>query len=470
MSSDSTSSNDFVSPPRENKTSEALFTTDPEHEDLAAPLAPATSAGEATKTRATASRRTGVGTTRRTPTYKGRSARPNADAGMTPGDDLEMRLARIWFWEGAFTRRGINLQQHFTDENFTITDLDLLAHEITGQLSVRRAIGEAKSGTGKDAPKPMDRCLWLAGVARLVNAETADYVTASQVSRKVRQIAARLGVRPMTMDDLQQRETAARIGEVPDIGSHGPTAMAKAKFALKHAKKTKEWERAFWFVRCEVWFLDPWHAVKRTIGLLASLANYWTPVIDDDDQTLLRWLYAEALGVFALNAVLLAGQRLSAERIEWRRWATDRLAEGAVPMHQMKVLSDAVDKFTAGLLGQLNAPTQVHAQAMGTFLPLAPDWTDGLIELIERLAANPLTARGLPRHVDLVVHERLVHRRHVDQQVLDRVDGAFGGELDKMRRQLTAFLRGNARLPDAVDKALGTTTAPPHSANAHDLT
>lgn len=389
---------------------------------------------------------------------RGQSQGRSAATGLSPGEELEMRLARVWFWEGSFTRRGISLQQHFTDENFTITDLDLLAFEVTGQLALRRVIGEAKSGTGKDAPKPMDRCLWLAGVARLVDAEAADYVTASKVSRKVREIASRLDVRPMTKDDLTQREVAVGINEVLDVGSHGPTAMAKAKIALKHAKSDRQWERAYWFVRCEVWFLEPWHAIKRNIGLLDSLANWWTPDIDDDDQALLRWLYSEALGVFALNAVVLAGLRLSAEKNEWRGWATDRLAEGAVPTHQMKVLSAAIDKYTAGLLGRLNAPAQVHAEAMGTFLPTPPDWTESLLELIERLASNPLAARELPRHVDLVVHERLVHRRHVDQQVLDKVDRAASGELDKMRRQLTAFLRGNARLPDAVDKALGTTT------------
>lgn len=379
---------------------------------------------------------------------------------ITAGDELEMRLARVWFWEGSFTRRGINLQQHFTDENFTITDLDLLALDVTGQLTLRRGIGEAKSGTGKDAPKPMDRCLWLAGVSQLVDAHTADYVTAANVSRKVREVAARLGVRPTSMNDLSRRETAVRISEVLDVGSHGPTAMLKAKAAQKHARNQRSWERAFWFVRCEVWFLEPWHAIKRSVGLLDSLANWWTPDIDDDDQAMLRWLYAEALGIFALNSVVLAGLRLASEKNEWRAWAADRLAEGAVPMHQMKVLSSAIDKYTAGLLGRLGAPAQVHTEAMGTFLPAPPEWTDSLLELIERLAANPLTSRHLPRHVDLVVHERLVHRRHIDPRVLARVDGIHSSDLDKMRRQLTAFLRGNARLPDTVDKALATTTTP----------
>lgn len=385
----------------------------------------------------------------------GRSPTP----ALSSGDELEMRLARVWFWEGTFSRRGINLQQHFTDETFTITDLDLLAVQVTGQLAARRSIGEAKSGTGNHAPKPMDRCLWLAGVARLVNASAAEYVAAVNVSRKVRETASRLGVRPMTIADLAQREAAVRVSEVADVGSHGPTAMHKAKFALKQAKNDRHWERAFWFVRCEVWFLDPWHAVKRSIGLLDSLANWWTPEIDDDDQALLRWLYAEALGVFALNAVLLTGQRLGSEKTEWRSWARDRLTEGAIPMHQMRVYAEAADRYVAGLLGKLGARPEVHAEAMGFLVPSTPDWVDAFLELVERLAGDPVVAAQLPRHVDLVVHERLVHRRHVAPDVLKRVDGEHTQALDGFRRQLTAFLRGNARLPETVDKALGTTTS-----------
>jgi hypothetical protein len=420
----------------------------PEHDGEAGPTGPAAAERPAARAVEEARGRPPV-----------QAAPPPASIKLSPGDELEMRLARLWFWEGSFSRRGINLQQHFTDENFTITDLDLLAFEITGQLSARRGIGEAKSGTGKDAPKPMDRCLWLAGVARLVQADSAEYVTALKVSRKIRETAARLSVRPMTIDDLTQREKASGMDAVLDVGSHGPTAMAKAKFAAKHARNDRHWERAFWFVRCEVWFLEPWHAVKRSIGLLDSLANWWTPDIDDDDQALLRWLYAVALGVFTLNAVLLAGHRLGSEKNEWRGWARDRLAEGAVPMHQMRVLSDAVDKYVAGLLGRLKAPVELQVETIGTFLPTVPDWADGLLELVERLAADPATTRDLPRHVDLVVHERLVHRRHVDPVVLGRVDRGQSAELDKLRRQVTAFLRGNARLPEAVDKALGTTTS-----------
>jgi len=44
--------------------------------------------------------------------------------------------------------------------------------------------------------------------------------------------------------------------------------------------------------------------------------------------------------------------------------------------------------------------------------------------------------------------------------VLARVDDGRGAELDRTRRQVTAFLLGNAGLPETVVKALQTATSP----------
>lgn len=63
-----------------------------------------------------------------------------AAAKMTPGDELEVRLARMHFWKGAYTRRGVNLQRHFHPEPLVVTDLDLLAIEITSQLSLMKTM------------------------------------------------------------------------------------------------------------------------------------------------------------------------------------------------------------------------------------------------------------------------------------------------------------------------------------------
>ena len=42
---------------------------------------------------------------------------------LTPGDRLECRVGQVWFWEGYFTRVGIDLISYYGAELIQVTDL-----------------------------------------------------------------------------------------------------------------------------------------------------------------------------------------------------------------------------------------------------------------------------------------------------------------------------------------------------------
>ena len=64
---------------------------------------------------------------------------------LTPGDRLECRVGQVWFWEGYFTRVGIDLISYYGAELIQVTDLDLLAIGLGPGLESHRTIGESKS-------------------------------------------------------------------------------------------------------------------------------------------------------------------------------------------------------------------------------------------------------------------------------------------------------------------------------------
>ena len=72
------------------------------------------------------------------PHAKTQSSRP-----LNRGDEMEMRVARLWFWEGYYSRSGINLKRHYHPEPLLVTDLDLLAYDFGPSLQMRRTIGES---------------------------------------------------------------------------------------------------------------------------------------------------------------------------------------------------------------------------------------------------------------------------------------------------------------------------------------
>lgn len=382
-----------------------------------------------------------------------RSPSTSTTPALAPSDELEVRLARMQFFRGAYTRRGINLERHFHPEPLLVTDLDLLSLELTARLTLSKTIGEAKSGTGKSAPKPLDRAIWVAGLKQLVDADGGIVLTALRPSASMRETVRGLGVTAISVADLDRWEKAHLTPGLEDVGAHGPTAFTVDTHARKTVKAEPELERIYWFLRSEVWFLDSWLATKRLIGGLAVLRCYWTPEVEDDQALALRWMYAETLSILTLHLVVLVGRLQAADLRDWQTTARDRLAEGAVPATNQRALADAFDKYLSHVLGELRAPATMSVEAMGAFHPTPPDWADSLIELLNRLEAFPGLAE-LPRHTDLTMAERLVHRRHVGTEALAAVSSRDPEEFAQMRRQVAAFLRGAVGLPDAIDKAM----------------
>lgn len=378
-----------------------------------------------------------------------------AQGRLDPGDELEIRLARMQFFKGAYTRRGVNLERHFHPEPLLVTDLDLLSFDITARLTLSKTIGEAKSGTGKNAPKPLDRAIWIAGLKQLVDADGAIVITALHPSARVRDTVRSLGVTAMSVDDLDRWETTNLPKDLEDVGAHGPSAFAADALTRKSVKGEPKLERIYWFLRSEVWFLETWQATKRLIGALSELRRHWTPEIDDDAAAALRWMYAEAISILTLQLVVLIGRYQASDQRDWPALVKDRLAEGAIPTSNQRALADAFDKYLAHVVGELKAPPTMIVEVMGAFHPTPPEWADGLIELITRLEASAGLAE-LPRQNDLVITERLVRRRHESEEALAGVSDRAPEEFARMRRQIAAFLRGAVELPDAVDKALNT--------------
>ena len=110
-------------------------------------------------------------------------ARPPQARTPDAGQLLEARVAQLWFWEGFFSRSAVDLTRHFHPEPLQVTDVDLLALDLSPQLSPRRYIGEVKSGTGKNAPKALDRLIWL---RELVGADSGELTIAAAPSERVR--------------------------------------------------------------------------------------------------------------------------------------------------------------------------------------------------------------------------------------------------------------------------------------------
>jgi len=381
-------------------------------------------------------------------------AKTASSSSLTKGDELEARVAQLWFWEGYYARRGIDLRRWLYPEPLVVTDLDLIAYDFSPMLGVAKTIGEVKSGTGKNAPKPLDRIIWLRGLRELVGADAAELTTSAPLSARARELARGLGVRAQSDQDLARREAAVGVADVANLGSQGPEAFSEERSIHGHCSSDRDLERAYWFLRSEVWFLDEVTAAKRTVGLYRQLSTRWTPEIDDVDARTLRWLLAETVSVFTLNTVAVAADALIEDGVHFAARLGERLSAGAVPADAMRRIASDVDKFIGGVLVAAKAPAHIRTEAMGALHPQPPEWAEQFVDLVGRIASSRAAARNLPRQIDLLVFERLTRRRNVPTVAVAKI-GLEDPECGRLIRLIGAFLRGQANIA-VVDKALNT--------------
>ncbi|MFF5575669.1 hypothetical protein [Streptomyces luteogriseus] len=365
-------------------------------------------------------------------------SRPATRKAPQAGELLEARVAQLWFWEGFFSRYGVNLERHY-QEPLVVTDLDLFAFDFTPHLSQVKYIGEVKSGTGKNTEKPLDRIVWLRGLRELVGADAAELTMARGVTGRIRELGRSLDVTAQSLEDFERREGNA-VGNLTDLGAHGVSALHLEWEIRDLCRGEAALDRAFKFLRGEVLFLEPFLAIKQLIDLLQGIGQHWTPRIQDDEARAVRWLAAESVSILTLKLVAAASTAVTVDRSDWDRLVSERLAEGAVPMHEMRKISDAVDKYMAGVLAAAKAAPEIRTEAIGAFLPEPPQYASSLAELCWRLKSDAPVARALPRQLDLFIFERLVKGREIDPLVGGRL-GLGRDSFGHMRRLIAAFLR-----------------------------
>src|ERR1035437_3971838 len=109
----------------------------------------------------------------------------------------------------------------------------------------------------------------------LLTAAGAELTTEKIPSPEVRVLAKSLGVTAQSVKDLHRREESALIADVADLGAQGQQALVMEKQLREFSRRDSDNQRAFWFLRSEVWTMDQWLALKQAITLAEWAVKRW---------------------------------------------------------------------------------------------------------------------------------------------------------------------------------------------------
>jgi hypothetical protein len=338
------------------------------------------------------------------------------------GADLERRVGRTEFNDGALVRLRVPIRVDADSGRDVLTDIDVLAIDVDGRLRISRSILECKSGKGQ-AGEP-DRLLWLAGLQRFLSFERAVLVRQT-LSRRGRGLARALGLRTLDFDTLAAREKAHAW--LPERFAHidGPECTAAEQRSDTQLKGLGHIPpELVAFLRFDALRAEP-HRALRAIASLGRAADSGG-VLPNPTRGVLAGHALMALIAAAVSDAGRLDEISASELLDRTRRA---LATGNPDDDQVFNLLGRADELVRYSLERVHAAYQENgAKRLDVDIPslrgavtTPPSWVPRYVDLVEKLRANPAVSRQMLQTAELAVFEALVGGRAHESPAFDHL-------------------------------------------------
>lgn len=328
----------------------------------------------------------------------------------TPGGDLERRIARVEFAEGAFVRLRVPVPAEVNDSGRDIlTDIDVLSVDVTNRLHIETSSYECKGGAGqKGEPYTI---VWLAGFRQLLHLNSVSIVRQT-VSARGRNLARELQVTAVDAQALARREAAHSW--LPDNFGHvdGAECIAAESRTDVQLKGLPDIPLAL------TRFLRGHGMLAESAALVTAVAALGSAC---ERQGVLPEPTASILGGHALVAVLLAAIR-DAGRIdalgeeELRARLERAVTVGDEDDVHLLPLLERADSFIRYIQSRTHRayanagaePIRLDVPSLRDAIATPPDYLDDYLDLVVRLRSKPMVSSELLQTAELVCFEALL--------------------------------------------------------------
>lgn len=354
-------------------------------------------------------------------------------AKLNEGEQLEYRMQRLFFYEGYFTRRSIDLYPEVADGQ-KVTDVDVLGLAFGPSLQPILLIGECK--TTRSSSEEMDRLLWLRGMVHFLDASIGFFAKTS-LSPQIKGFARHLDLLAFDDQRINQREHDLNIHD-RWLGSHNPEFMHRLLSQTSSiAKQHPDINRLSRFLMANFWWQDNFDRLKKTCSAISKIGELYERAKEPEHKLIVRGLYFEAVILLTVSLLYAAHRGMELTNQEFQRLVTTNLSSGIGNPKDFKKLSSVVNNFVRETirLETGHYPTK----EMPSLQLQPPAYTSAIINLMERLLHQSESVRELPRFQDVLFYEYLHQDRPIDWAQLIRMFPNNGEMLLKQTQNILHF-------------------------------
>lgn len=325
------------------------------------------------------------------------------------GADLERRVGRVEFADGALVRLRVPIRADADPGRDVLTDIDVLSMDVDLRLRITRSILECKTGR-RQAGEP-DRLFWLAGFQEYLGVERAVLVRLS-ASRRGLAVARRLGLHLLDAATLSAREVAH--GWVPERFAHvhGDECLGAERRADTQLGALGEMPGTLVsFLRHDALLVESHQILGGLVALEGAVRS--TGVLPDPAGVILA---GHALTALLIAAITDAARAETLPNADLRRRLELATTTGNPDDEQVLEVLGQADELLRHHVEKLHrAYTETGSQRVPIEMPSLrdlvaqpPRWLERYIDLVERLRANPSIARDLLQTAELACFDALV--------------------------------------------------------------
>lgn len=324
----------------------------------------------------------------------------HASAG-NPGAELERRVARLEFAEGALARLRVPVRIDADRGHGILTDLDVLAVDIDGRLRASLSVLECKTTKGQTGEP--DRLLWLAGLQRLTGTHRAVLVRQT-ITRRGRALAQALDLQIMDVPTLTARE--AGHAWVPERFAHIDGAGCR-----QAERRTDTQLKGFQhipaglvaFLRADSLRADS----PRRLNALVALNSAGSQGIVPKPTALI--LAGHALITLLLAAISDASRLDVVPASDLRERVSRSVTLGDPDNSQILATLSRADELVQHQVRRIHesyasagaARQDISVASLAAVITEPPAWLDRYADLVTKLRANPAVARDLVQTAEL---------------------------------------------------------------------
>lgn len=343
------------------------------------------------------------------------------------GKPFEYRLQRLLFYEGFFARTSIHLHRYFYPQKVQITELDVVGVAFMEFFRPRMVLVDCKSGKAKEA----DRILRLKGLLSYFSADAAIFAKTG-LEESVRKFAGLLEIDALDDGLISARERELGIESTKPVGSHN---LALREGLLKNAKHAlrgnKLFHRYYWFLNSDFWYLDNFIRLKKLGTGFRAIQEHWVPGLNKEKELAMKWFFYESTLLFTLCMLYLCHEATRFSPDKFRTYVGTKLASGIADYGELKRLAETIDDYVKTVLRESVGQQPLDFQLPALF-PKPPEYTNELLDMVDRFVRQGNTVRDLLRFQDMLFYEFLLQGRQVEREVFKT---ASIGNLQKLAKQ-----------------------------------